>query len=358
MAQKNITFADIAKYTNFSKTTISRYFNNPDSLTPENQQIISDALIALDYKENKLARTFANGKTEFIGIIVPNLHMHYYAQILNELLSTYETFGYKFLVFAGNDNDEIERKYLQELLAYKIEGLIVLSHTISSKELASYNIPIVTIEREDLYTCSVNSDNYMGAIQATNLLYKNGCDVLIHMNVDIDSHVPAYNRIRGFCDICQEHHLEYELMLDDWGTTYHEITLRLQPVIDYLEKTYPQKRKGVFLSNDTLANVFLNLLLKKYGKFPDDYRLIGFDGSPISDEAIIPISTVGQQVDKLAYQAMKILVTQMKERKKRKPKPLDSPIHKVVTPILIRRGTTTLLNRNQRLSVNDYFQSF
>ena len=87
MAKKNITFADIAKYTNFSKTTISRYFNNPDSLTPENQQIISDALIALDYKENKLARTFANGKTEFIGIIVPNLHMHYYAQILNELLA-------------------------------------------------------------------------------------------------------------------------------------------------------------------------------------------------------------------------------------------------------------------------------
>ena len=108
--QKNITFADIAKYTNFSKTTISRYFSNPDSLTLENQKIISDALVALDYKENKLARTFANGKTEFIGIIVPNLHMHYYAQILNELLSTYETFGYKFLVFAGNDNDEIERK--------------------------------------------------------------------------------------------------------------------------------------------------------------------------------------------------------------------------------------------------------
>lgn len=33
MPKKNITFSDIAKYTNFSKTTISRYFNNPDSLT-------------------------------------------------------------------------------------------------------------------------------------------------------------------------------------------------------------------------------------------------------------------------------------------------------------------------------------
>ena len=32
-------------------------------------------------------------------------------------------------------------KYIQELLAYKIEGMIILSHTISSKELASYGIP-------------------------------------------------------------------------------------------------------------------------------------------------------------------------------------------------------------------------
>ena len=51
MKKNKVTFADIAAYTNFSKTTISRYFNNPDSLTLENQQKIADALIALDYKE-------------------------------------------------------------------------------------------------------------------------------------------------------------------------------------------------------------------------------------------------------------------------------------------------------------------
>ena len=38
MAKKQVTFADIAEYTNFSKTTISRYFNHPDSLTLENQE--------------------------------------------------------------------------------------------------------------------------------------------------------------------------------------------------------------------------------------------------------------------------------------------------------------------------------
>ena len=66
--KKNITFDDIAKYTNFSKTTISRYFNHPDSLTLKNQEIIAKALEDLNYKENKVARILANGKTEFIGI--------------------------------------------------------------------------------------------------------------------------------------------------------------------------------------------------------------------------------------------------------------------------------------------------
>ena len=52
--KKQVTFADIAEYTHFSKTTISRYFNHPDSLTLKNQEKISRALDELGYKKNKL----------------------------------------------------------------------------------------------------------------------------------------------------------------------------------------------------------------------------------------------------------------------------------------------------------------
>ena len=64
---------------------------------------------------DKLAKVLANGKSEFVGILLSNLFLHYYSEMLNQILSTYETFGYKL-----------------------IEGLIVLSHTISSAELTSY----------------------------------------------------------------------------------------------------------------------------------------------------------------------------------------------------------------------------
>lgn len=340
MGKKNITFSDIAKYTGFSKTTISRYFNNPDSLTLENQQIIADALEKLNYKENKVARILANGKTEFIGVIIPNLYMHYYSEVLNQILKTYETFGYKFLVFTGDDQETNERKYIQELLSYKIEGMIILSHTIPSRELASYNIPIVTIEREDQYVSSVNTDNYMGGVQATSLLAKIGADVLIHINAKFSSQIPSYGRIKGFTDICKEYQIPHELILTDTGHSYEETSQILKNLIDDIDIRYTGKTKGIFLPNDTFANIVLHHLIRRYGKLPDDYKLIGFDDSPVSREAIVPISTVGQQIDKIASAAMEILNVQIKESHKRKPALSSEPVHQIIPPILIHRETT------------------
>lgn len=340
MKQKKVTFDDIAKYTNFSKTTISRYFNNPDSLTLENQEKIAKALEELNYHENKLAKVLANGKSEFVGIIVPNLYMHYYSEMLSQILSTYEKYGYKFLVFTGTDCKESERKYLQELLAYKIEGMIILSHTIPSKELASYGIPIVTIEREDKCVSSVNTDNYMGAVQATSLLIKNNCDVLIHINSDFSHNIPSYGRIKGFLDICEEKNINHELILTDLGNTYKENYDCIFSILQDIKKKYPNMKKGLFMANDTHANVLLNIIVREYGTLPDEFRIVGFDNSPIASEAIIPISTVGQQIERIADEAMELLVKQMNEQKKRRPSPQKEIIHKKVTPILIRRDTT------------------
>ena len=94
------------------------------------------------------------------------------------------------------------------------------------------------------------------------------------------------------------------------------------------------------MSNDTHANIMLNMIFREYGRLPDEYRIIGFDDSPIAEEAIIPISTVGQQIDKIAYEAVALLVDQMNERKKRRPNPQNGVTHKKITPVLKPRETT------------------
>jgi LacI family sucrose operon transcriptional repressor len=55
---------------------------------------------------------------------------------------------------------------------------------------------------------------------------------------------------------------------------------------------YSGLRKGIFMANDTHANILLNLIMRKYGFLPDEYRIVGFVDSPIASEAIIAISTI------------------------------------------------------------------
>ena len=152
--------------------------------------------------------------------------------------------------------------------------------------------------------------------------------------------MPAYGRIKGFEDICSESNVPHDVILRQLGNTFEENKEKITQLVDEIEKKYPDQKKGIFMSNDTHANILLNILVRKYGTLPDNYRIVGFDNSPASGEAVIPISTIGQQIELIADEAMKLLVMQMNERKKRRPAPLTEPIHKIVTPILIRRETT------------------
>ena len=63
-----------------------------------NRAIIRQALLDLDYKENKVAKILAKGKTDIVGVLLPNMYLHYFSEMLSQILATYEEFGYQFLV--------------------------------------------------------------------------------------------------------------------------------------------------------------------------------------------------------------------------------------------------------------------
>lgn len=344
MAQ-NATYQDIANYTGFSKTTISRFFNRPETVTPENREKIQHALEVLNYKGNKVARILASGKTEFIGLIVPNMYLSFYGEVINRFLKSHDRYGYKFIVFSGSGDEESERRYIGELLSYHVEGLIVLSHTIPSYELASYRTPVVAIEREDHYISSVNTDNRAGGAFAARHLYDRGCDLLLHINkADDDPRVPAQRRIEGFQSVCEELQVPCEILTYEGETSYADLETKIIPIIDRIIDTWPDRRKGLFCSSDSIANITLNHLFHRFGELPDNFRIIGFDGSPIAGQAVLPLSTVEQQIDLLVDNAMELLIEQIraiKDAESGRPVTLrPEPQHRIIPPIL-RPGATT-----------------
>ncbi len=338
--EKKVTFADIAKYTGFSKTTVSRFFNDRDSLTLENQKKIQDALDVLGYQENKLAKVLANGKSEFIGIIIPNLYLNYYAEMLELLLSCYDQYGYKFLVFRANSKEEVERAYIRELQAYKIEGLIVLSHTIPSQELAAFQIPTVAIEREAEDICSICVDNEEGGRMAAEHLIEDGCDDLIQVNTFFPQSSPAYGRITGFNQVCHKKSRQPVLIQAEFSDTYESIQQKIAEIFEQIDEHYPKDHiKGVFLANDTYASMFVKQILRKYKEFPDTYKVIGFDNTRAAQECAVGLTTIAQPMKEMADQAMELLNLQMEMKKKRIPETLDKPVHIKISPSLVARET-------------------
>ena len=91
------------------------------------------------------------------------------------------------------------------------------------------------------------------------------------------------------------------MILTDTGHTYDETSRILKDLLETIDTKYKRKTKGIFLPNDTFANIMLNHLIQKYGCLPDDYKIIGFDDSPVSREAIIRSVLLGSRLIKLLY---------------------------------------------------------
>ena len=222
----------------------------------------------------------------------------------------------------------------------------MMSHQIPSASLAQLGIPVVGIEREDQFISSVNCDNYAGALEAVRLLESHHCDVYLHINTPTNVLTPAYQRIVGFQDYCDKHHLPNEVIVRSMGNEYGKILPVMTSLFDNIEAWYKGKKVGIFFADDTRANCFLNLLVRKYKTLPPNYKLVGFDDSPIATEAVYSLSTVGQKTEIIAREAVRMLIGEIRARKEAKNgQELSKPQHKVIMPALIKRESTELENK-------------
>ena len=86
------------------------------------------------------------------------------------------------------------------------------------------------------------------------------------------------------------------------------------------------------------ANILFNILIKHTKSIPDEYEIIGFDNSPISVESIIPITTVNQDINKIADTAMKLILRQINSKNRGNSVKLE---HITIDTDLIIRDTTS-----------------
>ncbi|WP_315078132.1 LacI family DNA-binding transcriptional regulator [uncultured Clostridium sp.] len=298
---------DIAEKSGCSLATVSRYFNKPELLSDRTKEKIETVIKELNYNQNNLARMLKTGKSEFVGIIFPHLQLGFYSELLNQLIEQGKSLGYKFIVYTSNDSKDSELQLINDLISYNIKGLILLSHLLDSSEIEELSIPVITIERAGGNFMQIESDNFTGGKLAGELLIKKTCDVFIHINNDYLEELPSFNRILGFEFIVKNY--PYELIIEKKLSLPHSIEAEkaMNLLLTNLLEKYPDKKIGIFCSNDDIANLVLKYSIKNSIAIPERIEIIGYDNSPVSDYAPFPITSIEQNIPLMAQIALESL---------------------------------------------------
>lgn len=293
---------EIAAISGVSPTTVSRYFNHPELLSVKTTQKIINAIKLTGYQHNSIASSLAKGESNLIGLILPNLKINYFSELLNSVIEECKLNGLNCLVYTSDKSKEDELDHINKFLQYKVKGLIILSHLIPSSQLEALDTKIVTIEREGGNFKMINSDNLNGGKLATQKLISNGCDIIYHINNGYNKTWPSFNRIVGFetASKSQKTEIIIEPKLSDTSSTEAK-----NAISEILNKIYdPDKKIGIFASNDNIAVLIENYCLKLGFNIPNNIELIGYDNALISNNAPFPITTIDQNIELMAKLAV------------------------------------------------------
>ena len=84
-SRKRITIKDIAKETGVCFSTVSRVINNKKYVKKETREKVLDAIKNLDYSPNIFARGLRTKKTRAIGVIVPDISVPFYSNVVKAI---------------------------------------------------------------------------------------------------------------------------------------------------------------------------------------------------------------------------------------------------------------------------------
>jgi LacI family transcriptional regulator len=198
-----VTLRDVAKKAGVSAMTVSRVVNGGNGVDPETQRRVEDAILALDYVPNRLARGLISQQSKTIGLIVPDVVNPFFAPVVRGAETTARKAGYRVLLCNSEAELRLEREYIEDLITHRIEGLLIAPASdrsrVSLLALQKGGFPIVLLDRSlpDFDCDMVVSDSVSGARRLVEHLIQVGHRRIAHFT-DSDDVSTGRERLQGY----------------------------------------------------------------------------------------------------------------------------------------------------------------
>lgn len=312
MVNYKVTAAQVAAHAGVSKAAVSRVFNPGRSVSPVLADKVTRAAQELGYSPNLLARSLSLGRTRMIGLIVPYLYNQYYAEVLEQISLAFQAENYRVLVFVLPKTASAIENVIEDLLRYRVDGLIVASVVMSSQlaeRCTEAGVPILLFNRvEDHGTFpSVTSDNLRGGRQAAQHLLSLGHRRIGYIAGWEDASTQR-DRESGFVEALEKSGVE--LAARGVGNFMREDAE--QAAIEMFDTS--DRPSAVFVANDFMAFAVIDVLRHKLGmRVPDDVSVMGFGDIAMASWPSYDLTTIHQPTGKMVNRAVSMLLEMIEE---------------------------------------------
>ncbi len=299
---------DVAKAAGVSVTTVSRFLNGTLKLPSGTQKRVDDAIRTLNYQPNPHARRLSRGRSDTIGLVVPDIANPFFATLVAAVEEEADRKGLTVSLHATLNRPGREVIYLNLIERNHIDGLIFVTNHPDDGQLAALinRTGKVVVVDEDVPGAKVPKlfcDNLAGGYLAGCHLAENG-----HRNVlfvgESEEMVSARRRFDGMARALHER----------FGNDAKPIRCSGEYTIEhgrkaaqrFLEEGRPAT--AIFASSDEIAIGLIEVFLAQNVSIPGDVSVIGFDDVGPMHLFGPPLTAVRQPVRELGRQALDVLL--------------------------------------------------
>lgn len=306
---ERVTRADVAKAAGVSETIVSYVVNNNRYVAKEKRQRVEEAIAALHYRPNNVARALKGKRSNQLLFIADQITNEYFSRIVSEMDKYAYEAGFLISLCANRNTPE----FVSQVISRQYDGIIISSTSFPMEYVEHFSkagIPVLLFEhrRHDWlpeHVATLASGLYTGARLGVRHLIETGKREIIYIDrISRRGNVsgPTDLRLNGYFDEMKAHGLEAGP--DRVIAGCHTEEELAGAVTDKVRKSHVD---GIIGRNDMVACIAMDAAIAAGFSVPEEIGAVGFDNSSISRFCSPKLTTLEMQREEISKRAIEMM---------------------------------------------------
>jgi len=305
--------SDVARLAGVSVATVSAVVNGKGGVSQERKRRVEEAMLALDYHPDHIARSLKVGRSNVIGMVVPDVTNAFYTEVMRGLEDEAWANGYSLILCNSGEDPAHEQHHLNTLFSRRVDGVVLACADSSAAydRLTRRRFPLVFVDRIPLgyEQAAVTTDNVGAAYDATRHLIELGHEriALIAGRLRFSNGI---DRVEGFRKAMQEARLPIREEYFRRGD--FQIEGGYREGLALLQLGEPPT--AIFSCNNKMTLGLMRAIGESRVDCPAQVSVLGFDDFEWAANFSPKLTAVAQPTREIGKHAMRMLLRKMRPR--------------------------------------------